>query len=88
MLALIQQAFPQIPDEPKKSDALNARDYRCEDRFDDRARRQRRSDEAEGVWDVIDLIPERWRVSSRCPDEYIPGTWGPNRAIDRPGAAI
>lgn len=41
-----------------------------------------RGDEAEAAWEVIDLILEGWKQSTRKPDEYAPGTWGPKRAIE------
>ncbi len=41
-----------------------------------------RGDEAEAAWEVIDVILEGWKQSTRKPDEYTPGTWGPKRAID------
>jgi len=40
-----------------------------------------RGDEAEAAWSVIDPIEEGWRASTSAPpDEYRPGTWGPERA--------
>ena len=41
-----------------------------------------RGDEAEAAWAVIDPIEQGWAQSTRPPDEYAPGTWGPQRAMD------
>jgi glucose-6-phosphate 1-dehydrogenase len=41
-----------------------------------------RGDEAEGAWEVIDVILEGWKQSSKPPETYTPGTWGPKRAMD------
>lgn len=41
-----------------------------------------RGDEAEAAWAVIDPIEQGWAASSSPPQEYAPGTWGPQKAID------
>ncbi|MDB5302916.1 MAG: glucose-6-phosphate 1-dehydrogenase [Phycisphaerales bacterium] len=41
-----------------------------------------RGDEAEAAWAVIDPIEQGWAKSTRAPEEYPPGTWGPKRATD------
>ena len=40
-----------------------------------------RGDEAEAAWEVIDVILDGWAKSARPPEEYAPGTWGPQRAM-------
>jgi glucose-6-phosphate 1-dehydrogenase len=40
-----------------------------------------RGDEAEAAWAVIDPIEQGWSQSSKTPDEYTPGTWGPKSAF-------
>ena len=41
-----------------------------------------RGDEAEAAWAVIDPIEQGWAQSKRPPEPYVPGTWGPKRAMD------
>jgi glucose-6-phosphate 1-dehydrogenase len=41
-----------------------------------------RGDEAEAAWSVIDPIEQAWAQSKRPPEEYAPGSWGPQRAMD------
>ncbi|MEZ0267515.1 MAG: glucose-6-phosphate dehydrogenase, partial [Phycisphaerae bacterium] len=41
-----------------------------------------RGDEAEAAWAVIDPIEQGWKQSTRAPDPYTPGSWGPKRSID------
>jgi len=41
-----------------------------------------RGDEAEAAWAVIDPIEQGWKESTRPPDLYTPGSWGPKRSID------
>ena len=41
-----------------------------------------RGDEAEAAWAVIDPIEQGWAQSTRPPDEYAPGSWGPQRGMD------
>ncbi|MBC7785138.1 MAG: glucose-6-phosphate dehydrogenase [Burkholderiales bacterium] len=41
-----------------------------------------RGDEAEAAWEVIDVILEGWKQSTRKPELYAPGTWGPKKAMD------
>jgi glucose-6-phosphate 1-dehydrogenase len=41
-----------------------------------------RGDEAEAAWAVIDPIEQAWANSKNAPQEYAPGTWGPQRAMD------
>jgi glucose-6-phosphate 1-dehydrogenase len=41
-----------------------------------------RGDEAEAAWAVIDPIEQGWIESKRPPEEYTPGSWGPQRAMD------
>jgi glucose-6-phosphate 1-dehydrogenase len=38
-----------------------------------------RGDEVEAAWAVIDRIEQGWRASTKPPQEYAPGTWGPAR---------
>ena len=39
-----------------------------------------RADEVEEAWRIVDSIVAGWKQSSRRPDEYVAGTWGPERA--------
>jgi glucose-6-phosphate 1-dehydrogenase len=39
-----------------------------------------RGDEAEAAWQVIDPIEQHWATSSKPPETYAPGTWGPKGA--------
>jgi glucose-6-phosphate 1-dehydrogenase len=39
-----------------------------------------RGDEVEEAWRIVDSIVAGWKLSSRRPDEYACGTWGPERA--------
>jgi glucose-6-phosphate 1-dehydrogenase len=42
-----------------------------------------RGDEVEAAWAVIDPIERGWqRSTSRAPEPYVPGSWGPRRAMD------
>jgi glucose-6-phosphate 1-dehydrogenase len=41
-----------------------------------------RADEVEAAWSVIDPIEEAWAKSTRAPEPYAPGTWGPVSARD------
>jgi glucose-6-phosphate 1-dehydrogenase len=41
-----------------------------------------RGDEAEAAWAVIDPIEQGWAESKQVPQPYVPGTWGPKRAMD------
>ncbi len=41
-----------------------------------------RGDEAEAAWAVIDPIEQGWAQSKMPPQEYVPGSWGPKRAMD------
>jgi glucose-6-phosphate 1-dehydrogenase len=41
-----------------------------------------RGDEAEAAWAVIDPVETAWQKSSRKPEPYEPGTWGPRRAAE------
>jgi len=41
-----------------------------------------RGDEAEAAWAAIDPIIRGWEKSTRPPDTYAPGSWGPKRAMD------
>ena len=38
------------------------------------------ADEAEEAWRIVDSIVAGWKQSKRRPDEYVAGTWGPERA--------
>jgi glucose-6-phosphate 1-dehydrogenase len=40
-----------------------------------------RGDEAEAAWTVIDPIEKGWAESKLAPEEYVPGSWGPKRAM-------
>ena len=39
-----------------------------------------RGDEAEAAWTVIDPIEQAWAASKTPPEQYKPGTWGPQKA--------
>ena len=39
-----------------------------------------RSDEVEEAWRIVDSIIAGWQQSTRRPEDYIAGTWGPDRA--------
>jgi glucose-6-phosphate 1-dehydrogenase len=39
-----------------------------------------RGDEVAEAWRIVDSIVAGWRQSARRPDEYVAGTWGPERA--------
>jgi glucose-6-phosphate 1-dehydrogenase len=39
-----------------------------------------RADEVEEAWRIVDSIVAGWKQSKRRPDEYVAGTWGPERA--------
>ncbi|MFY9345986.1 MAG: glucose-6-phosphate dehydrogenase [Planctomycetota bacterium] len=39
-----------------------------------------RADEVEEAWRVVDSIVGGWKQSKRRPDDYVVGTWGPERA--------
>ena len=41
-----------------------------------------RGDEAEAAWKVIDRILKGWEESKTPPQQYAPGTWGPQKAQD------
>ena len=41
-----------------------------------------RGDEAEAAWAVVDPIEKGWAASKTPPQEYAPGSWGPQRAND------
>jgi glucose-6-phosphate 1-dehydrogenase len=41
-----------------------------------------RGDEAEAAWAVVDPIEQGWRDSKKPPETYVPGSWGPKRAMD------
>jgi len=41
-----------------------------------------RADETEAAWTVIDPIEQHWAKSKTPPQEYKPGTWGPQKAMD------
>jgi glucose-6-phosphate 1-dehydrogenase len=41
-----------------------------------------RGDEAEAAWQVIDPIEQHWAKSKISPQEYKPGSWGPQKAMD------
>jgi glucose-6-phosphate 1-dehydrogenase len=41
-----------------------------------------RGDEVEEAWRIVDSIVAGWKQSSRRPDEYVAGTWGPDRALE------
>ncbi len=39
-----------------------------------------RADEVEEAWRIVDSIVAGWKQSAQRPDEYVAGTWGPERA--------
>jgi len=39
-----------------------------------------RADEVEEAWRIVDSIIAGWKLSRRRPDEYVAGSWGPERA--------
>ncbi|MBM3961890.1 MAG: glucose-6-phosphate dehydrogenase (NADP(+)), partial [Planctomycetes bacterium] len=39
-----------------------------------------RADEVEEAWRIVDSIVAGWKQSGARPDEYVAGTWGPERA--------
>ena len=39
-----------------------------------------REDYVEEAWRIVDSIVGGWKQSKRRPDEYVAGTWGPERA--------
>jgi glucose-6-phosphate 1-dehydrogenase len=39
-----------------------------------------RADEVEEAWRIVDSIVAGWKQSKRRPDDYVAGTWGPERA--------
>ncbi len=39
-----------------------------------------RRDEVEEAWRIVDSIVGGWKQSKRRPDDYVAGTWGPERA--------
>jgi glucose-6-phosphate 1-dehydrogenase len=41
-----------------------------------------RGDEVEAAWAVIDRIEQGWQASSKPPQEYAPGSWGPKAATE------
>ena len=41
-----------------------------------------RGDEAEAAWAVIDPIEQGWARSKIPPQEYTPGSWGPQKSLD------
>jgi glucose-6-phosphate 1-dehydrogenase len=41
-----------------------------------------RGDEAEAAWQIIDPIEQGWAESKLAPQQYTPGSWGPQRAMD------
>jgi glucose-6-phosphate 1-dehydrogenase len=41
-----------------------------------------RGDEAEAAWKVIDPIEQYWSRSKTPPQEYKPGSWGPQKSMD------
>jgi glucose-6-phosphate 1-dehydrogenase len=41
-----------------------------------------RGDEAEAAWTVIDPIEQHWAKSKVLPQEYKPGSWGPQKSLD------
>ncbi len=45
-----------------------------------------RADEVEEAWRIVDSIVGGWKQSKRRPDEYVAGTWGPERANELLGA--
>jgi glucose-6-phosphate 1-dehydrogenase len=45
-----------------------------------------RRDEVEEAWRIVDSIVAGWRQSSRRPEDYVAGTWGPDAANELLGA--
>jgi glucose-6-phosphate 1-dehydrogenase len=41
-----------------------------------------RGDEVEAAWSVVDPIEQLWANTKTPPQEYRPGSWGPQRALD------
>lgn len=41
-----------------------------------------RADEVEEAWRIVDSIIAGWKQSTRPPEGYVAGTWGPDRAED------
>jgi glucose-6-phosphate 1-dehydrogenase len=41
-----------------------------------------RGDEAEAAWSVLDPVEQGWSKTGTPPQEYKPGTWGPQKAMD------
>jgi len=41
-----------------------------------------RGDEAEAAWQVIDPIESAWAASKTAPQQYTPGSWGPQAAMN------
>jgi glucose-6-phosphate 1-dehydrogenase len=41
-----------------------------------------RGDETEAAWQVIDPIESYWAKSKTPPEQYPPGSWGPQKALD------
>ncbi|HUB23933.1 MAG TPA: glucose-6-phosphate dehydrogenase [Tepidisphaeraceae bacterium] len=41
-----------------------------------------RADETEAAWQVIDPIEQHWAKSALRPQEYAPGSWGPQKSCD------
>jgi glucose-6-phosphate 1-dehydrogenase len=41
-----------------------------------------RGDEAEAAWAVVDPIVAAWEKDKTPPEQYAPGSWGPQKAID------
>ena len=39
-----------------------------------------RADEVEEAWRIVDSIVAGWKQSGVRPEEYVAGTWGPERA--------
>jgi glucose-6-phosphate 1-dehydrogenase len=40
-----------------------------------------RGDEVAEAWRIVDSIVAGWKQSTRRPDEYVAGTWGPDRSV-------
>jgi len=41
-----------------------------------------RGDEVEAAWNIIDPIEQGWLESKLAPQQYKPGSWGPQRSMD------
>ena len=41
-----------------------------------------RGDEVEAAWTIIDPIEQGWQESKLPPQQYAPGSWGPQRSMD------